>query len=356
MTGRRAREELKALDTSAHPRRCEPVATIRNIAAIPAVLRELGADVDAVLRGAGLAPSVFLNLENVIPYAALGRVLAETVRRTGCESVGLRVGIKTTASAIGLTGLVSVNSMTVREALQTINDTLKTSETGGSTFLVLRQDEASFGYAVTAANIEAVDQIEDGSVAIAYNIMRQLCGSDWRPSCVRLGRKAPRDKAPFLRFFDAPIEFAAPCSCLVFDATTLDWPVRDRKPDYLEVLAPMLEKAAATATADFPIAVKHVIRSQISAGTVSRDGVCRSLDTRPRTLASRLEKYGLSYSALLDEVRFEVAKSLLVKETTIADIAAQLGFAEQSAFTRAFKSWSGRSPARWRSTQRDGEV
>jgi AraC-like DNA-binding protein len=301
----------------------------------------------------GLDPLIFSNSGNVIPYAALGRLLAEGVRATGCESLGLRVGARTTASAIGLTGLVSLNSPTVREALQVINDTLKTSETGGATFLNVRGDEASFGYTVTAANVEAVDQIEDGSVAIAYNIMRQLCGAKWRADRVRLSRRPPRDKTPFLRFFEAPVQFAESCSCFVFDTGILDQPVLDRKPDYIDVLAPLLEKAAAgaSASADFLTTVKLVIRSHIGVGAISRDNVCRALGISARTLSNRLDSYGASYSGLVDEARFETAQSLLMKGVAIAEIAARLGFAEQSAFTRAFKAWSGCAPARWRAMQ-----
>ncbi|MCI4679381.1 AraC family transcriptional regulator [Rhodoblastus acidophilus] len=229
------------MDLTAQSRRREATAKIRNIAAIPVVLRELGADVDAVLRRAGLDPLIFSDPENVMPYAALGRLVAESVEATGCESFGLRVGARTKASAIGLTGLVALHSSTVREALRVINDTLRTSETGGATFLDIHENQASFGYAVTAPNIEAVDQIEDGSGAIACNIMRQLCGPQWRPQRVRLGRAPPRDKAPFLRFFEAPVDFLEPCSCLVFDAAILGQPARERRPDYVDVLAPLLE-------------------------------------------------------------------------------------------------------------------
>jgi hypothetical protein len=280
--------ELDAVNRGA---RREAFATIRNIAAIPVVLRELGADVDALLLRVGLDPLIFANSGHVIPYAALGRLLAEGVRATGCEGLGLRVGAQTTASAIGLTGLDSLNSPTVREALQVINDTLKTSETGGATFLHISGDEASFGYAVTAPNIEPVDQIEDGSVAIAYNIVRQLSGAKWRADRVRLSRRPLRDKTPFMRLFDAPVEFADCCSCFVFDARVLDQPVLDRKPDYIDVLAPLLEKAAAGASADFLATVKFVIRSHMGMGAISRDTICRALGVSARTLSSRLDSY-----------------------------------------------------------------
>jgi Arabinose-binding domain of AraC transcription regulator, N-term len=106
--------------------------------------------------------------------------------------------------------------------------------------------------------------------------MRQLCGAGWRPGRVRLARNPPRDKAPFTRFFAAPVDFAEPRSCLVFDAAALDAPVRDSNPDYANILAPLLEEALANARGDFLSSVKAVIRSRI-AGALSRDRVCRAL-------------------------------------------------------------------------------
>ena len=81
--------------------------------------------------------------------------------------------------------------------------------------------------------------------------------------------------------------------------------------------------------------------------------MARALGVSERTLVHRLDARGLTYSGLADEAKFEAAQSLLRKGETIAETAARLGFADQSAFTRAFKSWSGATPARWR-TERGG--
>ena len=142
-----------------------------------------------------------------MPYASLGRLVTESVKATGCESFGLRVGANTKASSLGLTSLVSVNSATVRDALQVIVDTLKTSETGGATSLDIRGGLASFGYAVVAPGVESVDQIVDGSIAIMHTIMRRLCGP---VVAAEPGAAHPRSAArqrPFLEFFEAPIDY-----------------------------------------------------------------------------------------------------------------------------------------------------
>ena len=68
----------------------------------------------------------------------------------------------------------------------------------------------------------------------------------------------------------------------------------------------------------------------------------------PRTLNRRLADKGCTFRGLAEEVRYDLARQFL--ENTgmpISQIAAALGYAETSAFTRAFRRWSGFSPTVW---------
>jgi AraC-like DNA-binding protein len=328
---------------------------VRNAAAILPTLRDLGADPDSVLRSAGIEPAMFSDPDNDLPFAAVGRLASECVKATGCESFGLRVGARRNMTSIGLTGLVSMHAPTVRDALQVISGSLKTSNTGVATMLEERGGVAAFQYVVTAPNIESADHIVDAAIALVVNTMRQLCGPAWRPNRVRLIREPPRDKSPFAQFFRVPVEFGALTAGVVFDAVALDWPVRGRDPDHAKILAPLLEEAVATVGGDFVSAVKSVMRARIGSGALTRDSICGALGLNARTLAHRLEALGVTFSGLADEVRFDAAQGLLLKDRRIAEIAAELGFAEPSAFIRAFKAWSGTTPARWRAARNRAE-
>jgi len=244
-----------------------------------------------------------------------------------------------------------MHAPTVRDALQIVSGTLKTSNTGVATILDVRGKTAAFHYIVTAPNIESADQIVDAGIAVICNTMRTLCGPAWRPDRVRLTRDPPCDRAPFAQFFKAPVEFAATTASVFFEAATLDWPVRERDPDFANILNPLLEEAVANAEGDFVSAVKSALRARIGRGALTRDSVCRALGVNARTLAHRLEASGVTFSGLADEVRFDAAQTLLLKDRRLAEIAADLGFAEPSAFIRAFKAWSGTTPARWRATR-----
>ncbi|WP_280139384.1 helix-turn-helix transcriptional regulator [Microvirga massiliensis] len=73
-----------------------------------------------------------------------------------------------------------------------------------------------------------------------------------------------------------------------------------------------------------------------------------------RTLTRHLKDSGMGYRAIANEVRFEIARQLLEDtEVPLGQIAAALGYSEASAFTRAFRRWSGQTPTAWRADGRE---
>jgi AraC-like DNA-binding protein len=81
------------------------------------------------------------------------------------------------------------------------------------------------------------------------------------------------------------------------------------------------------------------------AEAASGDEVAKQLSMHRRTLDRRLKTEGTTFQEVLDEVRFEAACQLLdTARIPITEIAATLGYAETSAFSRAFRRWSGTTP------------
>jgi hypothetical protein len=235
-------------------RRIARAATVRvrNFRAVEDVLTDLGVEPARALGDAGLPADLFSDPERAIPFARLGRLASACVRATGRDDFGLRVGARESATAVGLTGLVTINSATVRDALQTFITGLKITDTGAAVTLDVRGGVASLGYSIVAPNIESADQITDGGIAIEVNVMRQLCGSSWSPDRVFLTRLPPRDAALFTRFFGAPVEFGAPAARIEFSAVMLGWRVAGQSAEHHEILAPFLDKALAEAKNESP--------------------------------------------------------------------------------------------------------
>lgn len=91
------------------------------------------------------------------------------------------------------------------------------------------------------------------------------------------------------------------------------------------------------------------LRLLLIEGTVSGDALVRQLAVHRRTLNRRLQDQGTTFKALLDDVRYDIARQLLRDtQMPILEISGAIGYADGSCFTRAFRGWSGLAPAAWR--------
>jgi AraC-like DNA-binding protein len=97
--------------------------------------------------------------------------------------------------------------------------------------------------------------------------------------------------------------------------------------------------------------VKSAIAQLARTGTVSLEKAAEHLGTSPRTLQRRLNQRGICFWALVDQSRFEIARSLLRDtDLKIQDIGSKLGYSTAGGFSRAFTRWAGCSPSVFRTT------
>src|SRR3954451_1606707 len=185
---------------------------------IAPTLREFGLDPDPLIRAAGLDPRLFDDGMSVISFAALGRLLSLCVARTQCPHFGLLVGQRATILSLGMVGRLMQHSDTVGEALRALVANLSIQNRGAVPSLTIVADTALFTFSVYQAEAESADQISDGSLAVAVNAIRALCGADWNPTEVFLPRATPADQTPYRRHFRAPIRFNQESATLVFPA------------------------------------------------------------------------------------------------------------------------------------------
>lgn len=89
---------------------------------------------------------------------------------------------------------------------------------------------------------------------------------------------------------------------------------------------------------------------------VSQEDVAGQLGISVRNLQRRLKALGTTYQILLDECRQNLAMKLISDETIpLYEIAYMVGYAEPSAFYKAFRRWTGSTPGDYRLAQ-SGEL
>jgi AraC-like DNA-binding protein len=97
--------------------------------------------------------------------------------------------------------------------------------------------------------------------------------------------------------------------------------------------------------------LRRVLRTELLKDTCSASAVARLFSMHRRTLNRHLSTEGLAFRRIADQVRFEIACELMTKtDMALGQIAAVLRYSELSAFTRAFRRWSGQAPSAWRRT------
>jgi len=313
---------------------------------LPGLLRELGANPATVMASAGLDPEGLDTLDNRISFVARGRLLHNCAVTTGCHHFALLLGQRARLSHLGLPGQLARHSPTVRDALRTFAVYQHLNTQGVAISLLERNGMATLSVVVYQSGTDHIEQVYDVCAAAIFAIMREFCGTHWRPERMLFSYSKPAHSRVYSRIFQAPCRLDAERTALVFPASALDHTMASADPEQLRNL-----EAQAQARDDFDVVfrLRRTLRVLLLARVASAEQVARLLSMHGRTLNRRLRAEGTRFQKLLDEARLEAACQLLdIAHIPITEIAASLGYAETSAFSRAFRRWSGVTPVQRR--------
>jgi AraC-like DNA-binding protein len=186
---------------------------------------------------------------------------------------------------------------------------------------------------------------------------RQLTDRRLLPSCVRLVHRRKGGAPELDRFLGCDVVFGADTDEVAFPGTVAQMPVVGADPYLNEVLVKYCEEARSHREAGrgtFRVGLENAIAPLLPHGKARVGEVARRLGMSPRKLARRLASERLTFAGILAELRADLAKRYLRDEDlAISEIAWLLGYQEVSAFTHAFKRWTGKTPREAR-TERGG--
>lgn len=198
-----------------------------------------------------------------------------------------------------------------------------------------------------------VSQFQPGALVNETGIvaMVQFCRSLVRgvvnPLLIEFNHSAPSDPGPYEAFFGCPVRFDQREAVLRFSSQLLERPLKSPDPALVSLLEQHAERLLAQLPQqdEFVEQIRKAISRALSEGEPGIARISRQLNLSPRTLQRRLQASGTSFRSELNLIRHELALSYLSDPgLQVVDIAMLLGYSEHSAFTRAFKEWSGRTP------------
>ena len=255
----------------------------------------------------------------------------------------------------GLFHYVLASSETLGEALQRgvrysaiVNEgiTLKLHEE--------RETRINFEYAGVARHLDR-HQIEF-AMATFVRMCRQLTNRHLQASRVSFTHQRSDDTSEYRTFFGSGVSFGAAVDEVAFPASVRQIPILGADPYLNKLLISYCDQALSarsTRRNSFGSSVENVIALHLPHGKARVGEIARKLGVSQRTLARRLSSEGLTFASVLQRLKSDLAKRHLTDETlSISEIAWLVGYQDVSAFTHAFKRWTGKAPSTTRQASR----
>jgi len=285
-----------------------------------------------------------------LPWDECVRRLSFTLERSGDPFLGLRVGERISVSALNVAGHILATSRNMRETAEQYGRFAPLVFAGAAFTLEESSDEASYGF--TAPPVDAAGEAfcADLTLTIVSNVVRGMFVARGRRLRVELRHPGPEETQFYEQVFGARVVFNAEHNRVVFPRAMIDETKRIAPHDLQHMLSCRADELLAQRERSLDV-VKRVREALSSADLDTFDlaRAAQALGMGTATLRRRLADRGTAFSQIVDEVRRELAcDALKTTHTDIKQLSARLGFSEPRAFHRAFRRWTGTTPARFR--------
>ena len=308
-------------------------------------------DKRALLRGMNVDPDAPLDVDEMVSgegYFELLETIADA--EDGPVSFHLKAGAAMRCEEYGVIGLACKSAPSLRDSYDRI---------------------ARYGRLLVGLPLYSVETMPDGvclainrgadryglqlsneaAIATFWSLSQETIGEPFQPVAVYYQHAAPEDVSPYERHFGCPIHFSSSLNalCVPFEISEQRNRVGDEA--LVRYFDRQLDQRLSDASFEQSIdqLVKLEVARSLSGGVPKKAEIARLLGMSERTLNRRLADRDLSFQAIVEGARRELAQGLLRQTSySLAEVAFMTGFSEQSAFTRAFKRWTERTPRQFR--------
>lgn len=303
-----------------------------------------------MLAAEGLSSTVLRTPDLMIAYDSLAHVLNHTADVADYPLFGLEMSKYQGLKTFGPLGLLASQSSTVAGSLEIIEKYFHFHASGVIMNLVPHGKDIHLCLDIMIDPSISQEQLLEMSLALGYNVLCEFSPEFASQTRIHFRHRALAESEEYSAITRAKLCFDQDRDALVFPACLLELIPQPASEDVKNYLEAFLERESQGHEQPLQHKVSKLIYELIPTGEATLTTIAPMLGMNVRTLQRELRQAGTEFRTVLDEVRFEIARTALEQNHSITDVALNLGYSELSAFSRAFKRWSGVPPQRWRHT------
>ena len=317
-----------------------------------------GADRKVLAERSGLDPEALRNQDNRIPLSNYLALMQAGKDLCNDPALALHFGEAVAMPQISIVGLICAAAETVGEARLQLNRYGRLMFDDGDGPItdhleLVRDKDGVWLEATSRAFVDHPCLTESAFVRCAYGARALLNPMQSLPNrtfahAVHFTHAQPSYLDEYERVFGAPLVFGSGRNAILIEEDFLA--VKMSPPNryvfgilsaHAEALLRSLEGSKSTRGR-----VESLLMPILHTGDASMNGVASKLGLSRQTLFRRLKSEGVTYEKVLDDLRYRLALHYLGgRKVSVNETAYLVGFSEPSAFSRAFKRWTGASPS-----------
>lgn len=308
-----------------------------------------------VCRAADIDPAIVQQPNSRVPASFMERLWALGERLTGDPDVGLHSAESYNPGALSIVGYVVLSCRTAREALDRLTRYAPLLNEGLKVDLLEQDGRATCRFRAVSEldsylhrdSRQVMETLAAGTVVT----LQRLATGPVTPIAITFRHRAPASLVEHHRILGPAIRFEQAEDTVVYSSTALETPFISADPALLEVFeGDARRRLEALATrGGVSGRVLTLLAARVRGAVPPLSEVASELAMSERSIQRSLSEEQTSYRQLVDDVRKSLAIEHLSRPGTSAtDVAFLLGFSEPSAFTRAFRRWTGTAPTEFR--------
>jgi AraC-like DNA-binding protein len=336
------------------------VSVIRSAAlrGLRSTVAELGGDAEVCAQAVGMPVEALDSNDELISVSTAAAAVEYAAAKLDCPDLGLRMAVRQDLSTLGPLALTIQTASTLGDALgcaaqyvflhSRANALAVQPDPYGSTGVVALE------YAIHD-DPQVVSQWIDRALAFMHRTITDLLGGSYGLRSVELPHLPRAPLATYERFFEAPVHAQRPAAMLRVPADLLNEPLKGCHPQLRQLAEEFLaEHSPSDGTRQFGSRVRVAIQQTLGTAPPDITTIAAVLCLHPRTLQRRLADENTTFATLLDDVRRNAARRYLTgTEMPMTQVAALLGFAEQSQLSRSCQRWWSTTPSQLRRRHAD---